>query len=104
MIRALIAFSVFAATLLVQGKVASENLHTRVLCVMPMIGAGTMDDPRRPMFAPNPGRPEEAGQHRPLKRLLLAFLPFSINSATRATSLCWSFGGGAAAFCSGANS
>ena len=52
MIRALAALSVFTATLFAQGHVASENLYTRVLCVVPMIGTGTAADPIRPMFVP----------------------------------------------------
>ncbi len=33
-----------------------RNTYERVLCVVPLIGAGTPDDPRRPMFAPVPGQ------------------------------------------------
>jgi hypothetical protein len=53
MIRNLAAISVLAVTLLAQEHVAPENLYTRVLCVVPLIGAGTLDDPKRPMFAPS---------------------------------------------------
>ena len=54
MTRTLAAVSVFAVTLFAQGHVAPENMYTRVLCVVPMIGDGTGSDPKRPMFAPNP--------------------------------------------------
>lgn len=30
-------------------------MHERLLCVVPMVGTGTPEDPRRPMFAPLPG-------------------------------------------------
>jgi hypothetical protein len=30
-------------------------MHERLLCVVPIVGTGTPDDPRRPMFAPLPG-------------------------------------------------
>lgn len=33
-------------------RLAPENAYTRVYCVVPMIGAGSAADPRRPMFAP----------------------------------------------------
>ena len=35
-----------------QRKVDLQHMYERVICVVPMIGAGTYDDPRRPMFAP----------------------------------------------------
>lgn len=35
-----------------QQPVAARNLHERLLCVVPLIGAGTADDPQRPLFAP----------------------------------------------------
>ncbi len=35
-----------------QQPVSLRNTHERVLCIVPMIGRGTEDDPRRPMFAP----------------------------------------------------
>ncbi len=60
MIRTLVVLSVFTSTLFAQGHVASENLHTRVLCVVPMIGTGTTADPIRPMFVPAPPDPSKA--------------------------------------------
>jgi hypothetical protein len=35
-----------------QHRVDAKNLHERVYAVVPMIGAGTYDDPKRPLFAP----------------------------------------------------
>ena len=37
-----------------QQKVPLRNMHERLLLVVPMIGAGTTEDPRRPMFVPAP--------------------------------------------------
>lgn len=37
--------------------VDSRHLHQRLLAVVPMVGKGTPEDPRRPMFAPPPGAP-----------------------------------------------
>jgi hypothetical protein len=37
-----------------QHRVDSRNMYERVLCVVPMIGLGTFDDPKRPMFTPAP--------------------------------------------------
>ena len=59
MIRTLVALSVFTGTLFAQGHVASENLYTRVLCVVPMVGTGTTADPIRPMFVRAAARPLE---------------------------------------------
>jgi hypothetical protein len=44
-------FSCFA-----QRSVPRHALHERVLVVVPMVGAGTYADPRRPLFAPPPGQ------------------------------------------------
>lgn len=38
-----------------QNQVDSRNLHERILAVVPLTGAGTYADPRRPMFAPTTG-------------------------------------------------
>jgi hypothetical protein len=35
-----------------QQPVSMRNTHERVVAIVPMIGTGTDDDPRRPMFAP----------------------------------------------------
>jgi len=36
-------------------KVDSRNQHERLIALVPFVGKGTMEDPRRPMFAPRPG-------------------------------------------------
>jgi hypothetical protein len=38
-----------------QQRVNPRNTYERLLCVVPMVGSGTAEDPRRPMYAPNPG-------------------------------------------------
>ena len=50
-----------------QQRVSPRNLYERVLCVVPMIGKGTFDDPRRPLFAPNP---TERGMNRSQPRII----------------------------------
>lgn len=35
-----------------QPRVDPKNLYERLICVVPMVGAGTYTDPRRPLFAP----------------------------------------------------
>ncbi|MFN7921462.1 MAG: hypothetical protein U0Q16_15275 [Bryobacteraceae bacterium] len=52
---ALIAISIPRAT--AQPPVSPENLHERVIAVVPMIGTGKPDDPRRPLFAPTASAP-----------------------------------------------
>jgi len=42
--------------LLAQPRVDARNTHERLICVVPMIGAGTPEDPRRPLYAPLPGK------------------------------------------------
>ena len=37
-------------------------LYERLICVVPMVGAGTLEDPRRPLFAPVAGQPSAAGK------------------------------------------
>ena len=43
-----------------QRRVDNRHLHERILCVVPMVGAGTYEDPRRPAFAPTPKEMNEA--------------------------------------------
>ena len=40
-----------------QQPVAPENLHERVWAVVPMIGTGTAEDPKRPAYVPAPPPP-----------------------------------------------
>ena len=35
-------------------RVDRTNIHERVICVVPMVGAGTPADPKRPQYAPWP--------------------------------------------------
>ena len=37
-----------------QPRVNERNMYERVLAIVPMIGAGTAADPKRPMYAPTP--------------------------------------------------
>jgi len=41
-----------APIMLAQQRVDPRKTHERVLCVVPMVGSGTSDDPRRPQYAP----------------------------------------------------
>jgi len=55
--RALIvSVCLFAATCLgsAQQRVSPLNMYERVLAIVPLIGAGTLDDPIRPEYAPAP--------------------------------------------------
>lgn len=44
-----------AFTMVAQDRVPEQYLHERILAIVPMIGAGTSEDPIRPMFMPKPG-------------------------------------------------
>lgn len=37
-----------------QHKVQMRNMYERLICVVPMVGTGTPEDPRRPLYAPLP--------------------------------------------------
>ncbi|MBM3749375.1 MAG: hypothetical protein FJW34_26745 [Acidobacteria bacterium] len=50
------ALGVAAVPLAAQPRVDMRNTHERLICVVPIVGKGTPDDPRRPLFAPLPGK------------------------------------------------
>jgi hypothetical protein len=52
--RLLFAVVFLCAPLFSQQRVDPKNRYERVLCVVPMVGAGTPEDPRRPAYAPGP--------------------------------------------------
>src|SRR2546427_799206 len=55
MLQRLVAgFLVLAAVVCAQHRVDSRNTYSRVVCVVPIIGAGTPKDPKRPQYAPGP--------------------------------------------------
>jgi len=58
MLRKLVALSVFASALCAQRAVSPENMHHRVWAVVPLVGAGTDDDPKRPMLVPTAAEAE----------------------------------------------
>lgn len=38
--------------MLAQHKVGPRNSYERIYCILPLVGAGTTDDPQRPKYAP----------------------------------------------------
>ena len=38
-----------------QHKVDDRHRYERILCIVPITGTGTLEDPRRPQYAPAPG-------------------------------------------------
>jgi hypothetical protein len=50
------ALGAAAMPLAAQPRVDLRNTHERLICVVPLVGKGTPDDPRRPLFAPLPGK------------------------------------------------
>ena len=50
--KALLVVVLAAGALSAQHRVDPGNMYERVLCIVPMAGKGTWDDPKRPMFAP----------------------------------------------------
>jgi len=59
---AAVALLLVAGQALAQPRVAPRHLYERLLCVVPMVGKGTHDDPRRPLFAPLPQAIRATGQ------------------------------------------
>jgi len=43
-----------SAVLSAQPRVSPRNTYERVMAIVPMIGSGTVEDPKRPMYAPAP--------------------------------------------------
>lgn len=37
-----------------QPRVDARNMYERVLAIVPMVGKGTLEDPKRPLYAPAP--------------------------------------------------
>jgi hypothetical protein len=52
--RLLVGLLALAAVVCAQRRVDPRNTYYRVICVVPMVGQGTQDDPKRPMYAPKP--------------------------------------------------
>jgi hypothetical protein len=53
--------AVCASCVFAQNQVDPRNLHERVIAVVPIIGAGTYADPKRPLFAPTPRETSKSG-------------------------------------------
>jgi len=54
MFRAVALMLVCLSALFAQNRVSPEMMYHRVWAVVPMIGSGKPDDPKRPMFVPSP--------------------------------------------------
>lgn len=50
--RLLTGLLMLAIVVCAQRRVDPRNTYHRVICVVPLVGAGTPDDPRRPKYAP----------------------------------------------------
>jgi len=54
-LNALLALAL-AIPLPAQQKVESRDFGERIVCIVPMVGTGTVKDPKRPLFVPLPGK------------------------------------------------
>src|SRR5579872_350120 len=54
MLRGIALLLLLINALFAQNRVSPEMMYHRVWAVVPMIGSGTADDPKRPMFVPSP--------------------------------------------------
>jgi len=74
--RLVAGFLVMTGMVFPQHRVDPKNTYHRVICVVPMVGKGTFDDPRRPLYAPLP--PSQApAQARPAAAPRDAILAYS---------------------------
>lgn len=55
--RTMLVVCLFSGLLVSAPNGAISPAPHRIICVVPMIGTGTLDDPRRPMLAPIPNQP-----------------------------------------------
>ena len=56
----LFGFLFFASALPAQQAVDPRNRYERLICIVPMIGSGTYEDPRRPAYAPTSSQLDQA--------------------------------------------
>ncbi len=49
-----VCFSAMAATTYGQPRVDPRNMYERILAIVPIVGKGTLEDPKRPLYAPLP--------------------------------------------------
>ena len=54
MLRSVALLLLLINTLFAQNRVSPEMMYHRVWAVVPLIGSGKPDDPKRPMFVPSP--------------------------------------------------
>jgi len=52
--RAGVCLALFTSTLLAQRAVDPKFTYHRVICIVPLVGNGTAEDPKRPKYAPWP--------------------------------------------------
>lgn len=52
---------IFPTFLLAQNAVDRRSVGERLICIVPMVGQGTYDDPKRPLYAPKPGELSKDG-------------------------------------------
>jgi hypothetical protein len=71
MLRSVALVLLFINTLFAQNRVSPEMMYHRVWAVVPLIGKGTADDPRRPMFVSSPA--EQAARSKDDRSGLLGY-------------------------------
>lgn len=49
-----LSFGALAITAYGQPRVDPRNMYERVMAIVPLVGKGTLNDPKRPMYAPAP--------------------------------------------------
>ena len=59
--RLLTGLLMLSGVVCAQHSVDPRNTYHRVICVVPMIGSGTVADPHRPKYAPVPGSASQDG-------------------------------------------
>lgn len=52
LLRLLSTLLLLAAAIPAQRRVDPRNAYQRIICIVPLVGKGTADDPKRPQYAP----------------------------------------------------
>ena len=60
LLRATVGVCLFTGLLPSAPKGNAGPIYERIICVVPLVGAGTLDDPKRPLFAPVAGASQQA--------------------------------------------
>jgi len=74
---AAVCLSSAIGSLSAQQRVDPRNMYERVIAIVPVIGKGTLEDPKRPMYAPAPSAMSPA-----TRTGIIAYTPWKATTAS----------------------